>query len=321
MGEVYLSDALSRKRIPTEKRPTVGVSVSDGLLTLDIDTGEFPPAELEGLYNSLLKRKKYHKLADGRYLPLDGSGYEKVAEIAHMTQLSPKDLEKGKVTLPAFRGLYLDQVLEGSEGVDLWRNGTYRRMVRDFKSVAESDFQPPESLQAALRPYQVLGFQWMKTLEHHGFSGILADEMGLGKTVQVITFLLTATRQEKGAPSLIVCPASLIINWGEELARFAPSLGVLTLMGTAKERREQLASAESQSVDVWVTSYDLLKRDIDQYEAQSFYTVVLDEGQNIKNQSTLVSKGVKKLNCRQRFVLTGTPIENRLSELWNLYDS
>lgn len=317
-GEIFLSSTLQGKFVETTIKPSLGISVANGLLTLDMNVGDFPLHELEDLYNSLLRKKKYHKLKDGRFLFLDGSGYEKVAEVTHMLQLSQKDLEKQQVSLPAYRGLYLDAVLDSYDLVDSKRNQAFRHMMKDFKSVADSDYQPPETLQANLRPYQVLGFQWMKTLEQYGFGGILADEMGLGKTVQVITYLLSLTDTE--SPSLVICPASLLLNWGDELARFAPSLKCLLILGTAKERREQIESQEGQEAQVWVSSYDLVKRDKEYYEQKKFHTCILDEAQNIKNQTTLVSKTVKNINCQQRFVLTGTPIENRLSELWNLFD-
>ena len=116
----------------------------------------------------------------------------------------------------------------------------------------------------------------------------------------------------------MVCPASLILNWGEEFEKFAPELKVSLIYGNAPERKKRIE--ESGGMDVWVTSYELLRQDIKLYQELEFDTCILDEGQHVKNQSTLASKAVKAVNCRQRFVLTGTPIENRLSELWNLFD-
>lgn len=314
-GEVYVTDRLRRKQLPPAKA-SVGVSVSDGMLTLDLDTGEFPAGELESLYQSLLKKKKFHRLQDGRFLTLDGGSYERLAEMAHMLQLSPKELGKGELKVPAFRALYLDSILSGSEELDITRDRQFRSLIRSFKSIDESDYTVPEHLNKVLRPYQQTGFRWLKTLESSGFGGILADEMGLGKTVQVITFL--ASQENRTKPNLVVCPASLILNWGEEFAKFAPELKVSLIYGTAPERKKRVE--ESAEQDVWVTSYELLRQDIKQYQELQFDTCILDEGQHVKNQSTLVSKAVKAVNCRQRFVLTGTPIENRLSELWNLFD-
>lgn len=315
-GEVYLSDRLQSRRIqPTAA--SVGLSVSDGLLTLTLDTGGFPKEELSALYQSLLLRRKYHRLNDGRYLELNGSGYEKMAEMAQMLQLSRKELAKGTVTLPAYRGLYLDGMFSGSDGIQVSRDSRFREMIRSFKALSESDYALPEDMETVLRPYQKTGFQWLKTLESYGFGGILADEMGLGKTLQVIALLATVPRKTTQKTSLVVCPASLIYNWGEELTKFAPQLSYRLILGTAAERK---ALRDRADTDVWVTSYELLRQDIGDYSRQEFYCCVLDEAQHIKNAATLTSKAVKQINSRQRFVLTGTPVENRLSELWNLFD-
>lgn len=314
LGEVLLSDRLRAKRV--QPAPvSVGISVSNGLLHLELDGGGFPLEELEALYQSLLKKRRYHRLADGRFLELDGSSTEKLAEMTHMLQISPKELTTGSVKLPTFRSLYLDNLLSGSEGIHIRRDRQFRAMVRNFKSIDEADYALPPHLEDVLRPYQKTGFLWLKTLESCGFGGILADEMGLGKTAQVIAYLSTVVSD---SPSLVVCPASLILNWKEELAKFAPELEVALIMGTAAERKALMD--RSGQAQVWVTSYELLRQDIGDYQGQPFYCCILDEGQHIKNQSTLVSKAVKQVNCQQRFVLTGTPIENRLSELWNLFD-
>lgn len=317
LGEVFVSDRLQSRQFHPAAA-TVGVSVSQGLLQLDLDTGGFPPEELEALYRSMLQRRKYYKLADGRFLTLDGSGCETLAEVAHMMQLSPADLAAGQVTLPTYRSLYLDSALRKDETLRVNRDAQFRALVRRFKTVEDSDFTPPPQLGAVLRPYQRTGFRWLKTLEASGFGGILADEMGLGKTLQMIAFLSTVPRATVGKPSLILCPASLVLNWADEFARFAPNLKVNLILGAASERAERMESDADS--DVWVTSYDLMKRDVEAYAKREFYCCTLDEGQFVKNQGTKVSQAVKRVPCQQRFVLTGTPIENRLSELWNLFD-
>lgn len=317
-GEVYISDRLKARRIQPS-RTAVGISVSGDLLKLNIDTGGFPPEELEALYQSLLRKRRYHRLADGRYLELNGSACETLAELSHMLQLSSKKLKNGEVELPAFRALYLDDLLaDGKDGIQVRRDSQFRAMVRRFRALSEGEYTLPAEMEDVLRPYQQVGFQWLKTLESCGFGGILADEMGLGKTVQMIAFLSTVPKKVTGLGSLVVCPASLVLNWRDELERFAPHLSVSLIMGTAAERRRRMD--EGGNADVWVTSYELLRQDIDRYQGSEFYCCILDEGQHIKNRSTQLSRAVKQIDCRQRFVLTGTPIENRLSELWNLFD-
>lgn len=314
-GEVYLSDRLKRRQI--HPKPTsIGVSLSNGSLLLDLDTNEFPAEELEALYQSLLAKKKYHLLKNGKFLALEGTSYEKLAEMSHILQLSPKDFSGGSISMPAYRGLYLDTLLTEQSGISIKRNQAFRAMVRNFKTVEDSDYSLPPGLEGVLRPYQKTGFRWLKTLESCGFGGILADEMGLGKSIQVIAFLSSLEGNQR--PSLIVCPASLILNWGEEFSKFAPSLSASLIYGDAATRK--MRRDKTKDADVFVTSYELLRQDISDFQNIAFYCCILDEGQHVKNQGTLGSKAVKRVRCSQRFVLTGTPIENRLSELWNLFD-
>lgn len=169
----------------------------------------------------------------------------------------------------SFRALYLDSVLSDGDGILVTRDREFRAMIRNFKSVAEGDYKIPEAVEPILRPYQKVGFQWLKTLESCGFGGILADEMGLGKTLQVIAYLASLDRQAVGCPSLVVCPTSLILNWGEELKKFAPKLSCALIYGTASERKQQRRDATDS--DVWVTSYELLRQDARDYGQLRFY--------------------------------------------------
>lgn len=174
-----------------------------------------------------------------------------------------------------------------------------------------------------MRNYQKNGFLWLKTLRENGFGGILADDMGLGKTLQVISLLL-AERQDYDAGekerrrSLIVCPASLVYNWQKEIERFAPELETVTITGSAPERKDIIR--HTTDGQILITSYDLLKRDVEYYKNIVFAVQVIDEAQYIKNAGTQAAKGVKKITAAFKLALTGTPIENRLSELWSIFD-
>ena len=317
LGEVYISDSIRNREVrPSEV--SVSLSINHGILFMDFDTGKFPAAELEALYQSLLLRKKYHRLKDGRYVVLGHGNLEVMAEIAHMTQLGAGALAQGHAEMPAYRALYLDSVLRQADGIRRLRDTSFRDMVRRFRTVTDSDEPVPEAFTEVLRPYQETGFRWLKALETSHFGGILADEMGLGKTLQMIVFLSTCKHAMVGKPSLVVCPASLILNWADEFGKFAPDMHTVLIMGNAPARKALIET--SLDADVWITSYDLLKRDISLYHDTEFYTCVLDEAQYVKNQNTLVSRAVKSIVCEQRFVMTGTPVENRLSELWNMFD-
>lgn len=320
LGEVFISPRLRALEVPQDQTPVLSLSMREGMLELELDTGGFPPEELEALYSSLITRQKYYRLKDGRYLPLNGSAYESLAEAAHLTQLTGRELKQGKVKLPPFRAMMLEELMAAHPELRVQRDQAFRKLVRQFQHVENSDIPLPQGFEGVLRNYQETGFRWLETLRDCGFGGILADEMGLGKTVQVIADF--AAHPE--GRHLVVCPASLLLNWMDECARFAPQLRAETIAGTAAARKARLLELKEQAPgtgpQVLVTSYDLLKRDVDRYEGLALDTVVLDEGQYIKNSSTKVSKAVKQLDCRHRVVLTGTPLENRLSELWNLFD-
>ena len=220
--------------------------------------------------------------------------------------------------MPSYRALYLEQMLENAQEIYTTRDRHYRRLIKDFNAVKDSDYEIPTELRQVLRGYQVYGYKWLRTLAGCGFGGILADEMGLGKTLQIIAVLLAEKQEGSIGTSLIICPASLVYNWAEEFHRFAPELTVCPVEGNQTERSEIIE--RSGKWDVLISSYDHLKRDVQTYEGKVFLYEVLDEAQFIKNQSTASAKAVKVIRAKHRFALTGTPIENRLSELWSIFD-
>ncbi|NCW26976.1 MAG: hypothetical protein EBV83_01530 [Verrucomicrobia bacterium] len=175
----------------------------------------------------------------------------------------------------------------------------------------------PERLEKIARPYQKEGIGWLQYLAKNHFGGVLADEMGLGKTLQTLAFLELRRKENKTKlPSLVLCPTSLVMNWMDEGKKFAPGLNMLALHGAG---RKALLS-KIPEYDLVVTSYALLRRDIAEYEKLEFDSVVLDEAQSIKNRSSQTAVSVKKLTCDHRLVLTGTPLENSLLDLWSIYD-
>ena len=203
---------------------------------------------------------------------------------------------------------------ENSEYIRMERDKKFKTIVREMRSAEDGEYEIPEQITALLRPYQEIGFQWLCTLAKYGFGGILADDMGLGKTLQVLTFLAA----HPNSRTLVVCPSSLIYNWEEECCRFYPSARTASIAGSAASRQIQIEQFEEY--DIIITSYDLLKRDIDYYENKYFDYMMIDEAQYIKNTSTQAAKSVKSISCGCRFALTGTPIENRLSELWSIFE-
>lgn len=317
-GEVYVSDALRQIRV--NRIPEVGVSIDlkGGLLGLEFSSEQMPYEEMEELLASYRLKKKFHRLKDGSFFMLEDSSLETIAELTDGLELTKKALKTGSIQVPRYRSFYIDQVLKESASLDIRRSSAYKELIRSIKSVEDSDFPVPEILRNTLRRYQKDGYRWLMTMEALGFGGILADDMGLGKSLQMLTFLYAKMQEDPLRTSLLVCPASLVYNWEDEVNKFVPDLKTCIIAGTAAERKRLLE--ESCGCHLLITSYDLLKRDITLYEGKEFYCQVLDEAQNIKNHTTKAAKAVKEIHAQVRFALTGTPIENRLSELWSIFD-
>lgn len=321
---IYASDAFQNMKVHNSPSIAVGISLKSGLLELTLQSEEVSMEELSYLLGKYNRKKKFIRLKNGDFINLNhGNGLESLANLKEDLMFSDKKIKSGKIDLPLYRAMYLDSSLKDSESLNVEKNKEFKAVVRNMKTIEDSDYEIPASLKKVMREYQKNGFRWLKTLREFGFGGILADDMGLGKTLQVISLLLSEQQdlQSKGEeqkPSLIVCPASLVYNWKKEMKRFAPSLVPAIVSGTAQERKEQIA--QIQPGDVVITSYDSLKRDVDFYEKHMFGIQVIDEAQYIKNPVTQAANSVKEICASFKLALTGTPIENRLSELWSIFD-
>lgn len=320
-GMVYASEAFRKNSIRQTPSVDFGVSIKSNLLDISIQAEQLPYEELDEILNSYKMRKRYHRLQNGEFMELEDTSLSMLSELADGLEMKGEDFQKGRIQMPKHRALYIDAILkDAGEQVHVHRDNLFKGLIRNIKNVEDSDYQIPKAQQGILRSYQRKGYRWLRTIREYGFGGILADDMGLGKTLQVIT--LFEALKEEGKPKdiwgLVICPASLVYNWENEIRKFAPDLVTQVIIGTAKERKNLIQ--ESKNGDIWITSYDLLKRDIEWYQDRHFDIQVIDEAQYIKNASTKVAKAVKNISSNTRFALTGTPIENRLSELWSIFD-
>lgn len=317
LGEVKISDRLKRLTVTAPRRAVAGVSLSGGILHLELDTGGLPRERLSEILAAYREKRRYYRLPDGGFISLN----ENIAvldELRGRLDLDARQLAEDNISLPAYRTVYLDRLLCENRGIDINADEAFGKFAAKLRSAYSEHYAPPESLCGSLRPYQESGYSWLRRLEECELGGILADEMGLGKTLQMIALLLARYERGERLLSLIVCPASLIYNWKRELERFAPSLKIKIINGTAAQRRRLIA--EPFEAGLLITSYDLLKKDIESYSGMKFACCVIDEAQYVKNHSTLAAKAVRRIDCLQRFALTGTPVENRLSELWSIFD-
>ncbi len=317
LGRVYLPDQWNHLKLLPVPKVSVGVQTMENWLELTLDLGDLDGTDLTRILEAYRQKKSYYRLKSGEFLKLEENGLLTVARMVDGLAVSKGDLQKRKVRIPKYRALYLDSMYREFGEISLKGDQNYKSIVRGMKSVEDSDFEIPVPFTEILREYQKTGFRWLKTLDAWGFGGILADGMGLGKTVQMISVLYEESLREMST-SLILCPASLVYNWELEIKRFAPSLRVLVAAGSAQDREEKLRSMGEYHVVI--TSYDLLRRDLTYYEQMVFRFQVIDEAQYIKNPLTQNAKAVKAVRSVTRFALTGTPVENRLSELWSIFD-
>lgn len=319
IAEIFYSDDFNHIKIQPAGKIAAGIRLNTNtdMLEFSLQLEDISSKELIELLSAYKLKKRYHRLPNGAFIPLDSIEFQTAARMIDALGLRAVDIEKQVVQLPKYRALYLDSLARETPEFTMERSNTFNRMVQDIREPQASECPIPQGIQGKLRDYQKTGFKWLKSLASYGLGGILADDMGLGKTLQVITFLLSEKANAQ-APSLVIAPTSLVYNWQEEVLKFAPSLKAVVISGQPDERLEQLQDIDN--ADLIITSYGLIRRDVAFYQQITFKYCFLDEAQHIKNPNTLNAKSVKQIKASSYFALTGTPIENTLTELWSIFD-
>lgn len=318
LGEVYYSEEF--KDIKVYSTPKINSSIkinnNNNLLEFHFDIEGLEREELRDIFNAIKEKKKYYKLKKGGFIPIESKELENFSNMIEYLNIKDSDFQKEKMLLSPYNALYIDEV-SGEDGLDIDKDKAFENLINNIKEVKELTYEPSENLSGIMRQYQKFGFKWLKTLASCGFGGILADEMGLGKTLQAIAFIESEAEKEDG-PSLVVAPTSLVYNWKDEIEKFAPNIKTLIISGDKRERREKLKIIENYQVVI--TSYPLIRRDVEEYSDIMFKYCFLDEAQYIKNPNSINARSVKELKAKAYFALTGTPIENSLTELWSIFD-
>ena len=323
--EVMVTDNFKSKEIKQPKIGSLGIKVENNLLTIDLANLNIDVKELEEIMAKYELKKKYHKLKDGSFVNLEENpDIEFIDKLMTGMNISYKDLESGNVKLPVNRSLYLDQLLKTIPNTQITKNSEYKKLINGLdKKNGEDDIEIPSNLEKILRYYQKTGYKWLKTLDNYKFGGILADDMGLGKTIQMLSIIAGYVEENSNSEkraSIVICPSSLTLNWQNESQKFTNKLKTLVIRGNVQERKEQIK--EIGKYDLVITSYDLLKRDVETYKENKykFRFAITDEAQYLKNSNTQNAKAVKEILADTRYALTGTPIENSLAELWSIFD-
>lgn len=321
LAKIYATSAVKVRMHAGHVIPRVHVERKERTNWLEIrfSVDGIPEEDIRKLLQSVEEKRPYYRLPNGSFVPLEGEEFQSVERLMSELGIRHKQLAGGEIHVPLVQGLRLLDMQPVGQSVQWGKS--FRRMLDDMRNPDNLEFPVPERLDTVLRDYQKYGYQWLRTLAHYGFGGILADDMGLGKTVQAIAFLVSMLPhiREQKKPALVVAPTSLVYNWLHELRKFAPEIRVMTVDGSKAERKR--VYAELAQADVVITSYPLLRRDLLLVSEHAFHTLILDEAQFIKNHATQTAQAVKKLDAQYRFALTGTPVENRLEELWSIFDA
>ena len=315
--EVLVTDKLKNKQIVDHKNVNIGVRIQNDFLEVDFDNLGLDEEELKEIFKRYKLKKKYFRLKDGMYINIDLSQISILSDLSEGLKISEEDILEGNVKLPKYRAIYFDNILKNNKDICITKDESYTNLINSIEDTNNIKFEVPTKLQPVLREYQKIGFNWLKTIENYKFGGILADDMGLGKTIQIISLLIDE-KLKTGKTSIVICPSSLYLNWKKEINKFAPEINILVVSGYASQREQVIKNISKY--DAVITSYDLLKRDIEHYSKYNFKYIIADEAQYIKNNNTKNAKALKKLKGEVRFALTGTPIENSLAELWSIFD-
>ena len=316
-ANVYVSEALKSVGTKRKIQLSAGVTIRNDLLSIDLDSIDIPREELAGVLSSYRRKKKFHKLKNGERLHLESDELEEIDQMLAGYNVDLSKIKDGQLDLELFRAFSINAHAEsGHSLIDFDRSAVFKDIIERFENIKTTQYDLSPAYDQLLRDYQKYGYQWLRTLADYGFGGILADDMGLGKTLQVIS-LLDQTRADNKT-SIVIAPASLILNWEDEVKKFSPDLKAASVYGTVEQRESIITKANDY--DLLITSYDYIRRDEVLYQNLQFHYVILDEAQYIKNQKTKSAQSVKTLNGKHKLALTGTPIENSLAELWSIFD-
>lgn len=310
--EVYYSEKFKRRKYSTA-RLHIQTKVTD-ILEINFSIDGIDKNEIKNFLNTVKEKNRYYLLKDGGILKIDElQELEKLNEMLNIIEANTKEIESGIISRERNYVYFIKSTLEKIKNATLDKE--FKKMNQNLKSIVTKE-EKEELIRnfPMLRNYQIEGVIWLKTLQKLGLGGILADDMGLGKTLQTISYLALEKREN---PSIIITPKSLVYNWKSEFEKFAPNIPIKICIGSKKEREKIIK--ELDKGEVLLTTYGILKNDIEFYERE-FSNIVIDEAQTIKNILGKTSNIIKTLKGETKIALTGTPIENNILELWNIFD-
>ena len=252
------------------------------MLNINIKDFNIDPVEVKKILKKYKEKKKYHRLKTGEFIDIQNSNeINFIEKLLTGMEIEPEELKNGEIKVPVYRAMYLNELLKQLKGTEVYKDEEYKKLIQNLDKDGIEELKIPAMLEDTLRYYQKTGFKWLKILDTYKFGGILADDMGLGKTIQILSIIVDYVEgfgkenpdfiegQEQLIPnkkraSLVISPSSLTLNWQNEAKKFTSKLKTLVIRGSAQERKRQIEKVDDY--DMVITSYDLLKRDIDLYK-------------------------------------------------------
>lgn len=315
LGNVTFGKGLKHREIYDFSSIEADLQEKDGYYNLSYGIKDIENRELNSILTSFKQNNRFYKTKNNNFLDFEDDGVKNFFSLIEALNTNEK-IEIGFIQIDKNKAIYLNEKIKSKNLQFIKGFEVLKDIENTLVGINSMDIRVPVNLKATLRLYQVDGFKWLKSLSILGFGGILADEMGLGKTIQTISFLLHEAEENK--KSIIISPTSLIYNWKAELEKFSPSLKIAIIHGEKSERLKLIDNLKDY--DVILTTYGTLRMDIQKYEDIIFDYCIIDEAQNIKNYLAQNTKVIKEVKAKVRFALTGTPIENNLTELWSIFD-
>ncbi|MFV0274779.1 MAG: SNF2-related protein [Bacilli bacterium] len=288
-------------------KPKSNISVKQNkqCIKVDFQLDNVDKTELNDIYNSIKHKKQYHKLKSGEFIELSSKIIDKFEFLNNMNF----DFKDQKID--NFYSLYIENNLDN---FDISIDKQFSNTLKEMKEFKKEEIILPNDFKTKLRDYQIEGYKWLHFLRHYNFPGILADDMGLGKTIQTLAFIQSINVDK----TIIVVPTSLLYNWENEILKHTPNMKYLIFTGDINTRKDLIETFNE--FNIILTTYGTIRNDIKLFKDKTFDYCILDEAQYIKNYNTVISKTIKQINSHNKLILTGTPIENNLMDIFNLFD-
>lgn len=307
LGKVELSENLSD--LSMDDIPDIHIDSNGGLLDISFDLPHIAETEFANVIAKLQENAEFYISESGKFYHFN----EKFDHLKKaLRELDDQFVIKGSsIQVSVNRSFQISKIFENISGASF--SEKFKSLYEHLTQPETFPYEKPDHIKASLRSYQETGVRWMSMLTHYQLGGILADDMGLGKTVQAITFLLSNLK--KGEKALITAPASLTYNWASEFEKFTDEIDFVVVDGTRTERSEQI-NGEHQ---IYITSYGSFLKDFEDYQDKKLNYLLLDEAQVVKNYSSKTNKSLSALNVEHTFAISGTPLENRIEEIWAIF--